>query len=67
VFRIEAEMHQRIVPFAGFEDDVAAAAAVTAARPPARDEFLAPEGQAAVATIASLYVNAGFVNEHGRK
>src|SRR5271157_5112296 len=51
---------------AGFHDDVAAVAAVPAGRTAARHELLAPEGHAAVAAIACLDPDSGFVNEHGR-
>ena len=54
VFRIEAEVHQGIVAFAGFHDDVAALAAVAARRAAARDELLPAEGHAAVAAVAGL-------------
>src|SRR6185312_6156515 len=65
VFRIEAEVYQRVVTLAGFHDDVAAAAAVTARRASARDVLLAPEGEASVAAVAGLYANFGFIDEHG--
>src|SRR5208283_4315245 len=54
VFRIEAEVHERVVTLAGFHDDVAAAPAVTARWTAARHELLTPEGHAAVAAIARL-------------
>ena len=65
VFRVEAEMHQRVVALAGFHDDVAATAAVAARRAAARDILLAPECEASVAAVASLYTNFGFIDEHG--
>ena len=48
VFRIEAEMHERIVALARFHDHVAALAAVAAGRTAARNELLPPEGQTAL-------------------
>ena len=67
VFGIEAEVHQRVVALAGFHDDVAAVPAVAARGPAARHEFLATEGHAAVAAVAGLDSNFGFVNEHGKE
>ena len=67
VLRIEAEMHQRVVPLAGFHDHVAALAAVPTRRPAAWDELLPPECHAAVSAIAGFHPNFGFVNEHCKK
>ena len=64
VFRIEAEVDQRVVAFAGFHDDVAAAAAVAAGGAAARNKLLPAEGHAAVATVAGLDANYRFVNKH---
>src|SRR5215469_17641475 len=57
-------MNQRVVALAGFHEDVAALAAVAARGPSAGDKLLAPEGDAAVAAITSLYADCGFVDEH---
>ena len=65
VFGIEAEMHERVVTLAGFHDDVAAFASVATGGASSGDEFLAAEGQAAVATVACFDSNCGFVDEHG--
>ena len=48
----------------GDEDDIAAAAAVTAIRAAFRDIFFPAEAQRAVAAAARLHVNAGAVVEH---
>ena len=64
VFRIEAEMHQRVVALARFHPDVAAPAAIAARRPAARNELLPPERHAAVAAIPSLHSNFGFIDKH---
>src|ERR1019366_2571778 len=64
VFRIETEMDQRIVALARFHPDVAALAAIAARRPAARNVLLPPERHAAVAAIASLHSNFGFIDEH---
>ena len=48
----------------GFEDHAAAVASIAARRPAARHIFLAAKGDAAVAAVAGLYVNLGFVNKH---
>ena len=64
VFRIEAEMHERVVALARFHPDVAALAAIAARRPAARHEFLPPERHAAVAAIPGLDSNFGFIDKH---
>ena len=47
-------------------DDMAAAAAVAAVRPAARDVLLAPEADAAVAAVAGAHVDLGLIEEaHG--
>ena len=66
VFGIEAEMDERVVALAGFHDDVAALAAVAAGGAAAGNEFLAAEGQAAVAAVAGFHSDFGFVDEHRR-
>ncbi len=65
VLRVIAEVNQRVVPLARLHDHVAAAAAVAARGPPARHELLAPEGHAAVAAVAGLHANLGFIDKHG--
>src|SRR5262249_30662892 len=51
----------------GDEPDTAAVAAVAAAGPAERNEFLAPEADAAVAAVAGVDGDFGFVDEfHGR-
>ncbi len=67
VFRIEAEMQQRVVMRAGDHGDVAAAPAIAAARSPARHILLAPERQTAVAAIPGLYADSYLIYEHGEK
>src|SRR5208282_4651798 len=64
VLGVEAEVDEGVVALAGFHDDVAAAAAVAARGPAARDELLAAEGEASVAAVASLYADIGFVDKH---
>src|ERR1700691_1346966 len=64
IFRIETEMHQRIVALARLHPDVAALAAVAARRAAARNEFLPPERHAAIAAIPSLDSNFGFIDKH---
>ena len=61
---VEAEVQQRILVLVGDQVDVAAAAAIAAARPSARDELLPPERQAAIAAVARLHVDSDFVDEH---
>ncbi len=64
VFGVEPEMNQRVMALARLHDDVAAMAAVAAGRAAAGDKFLAPEGHASIATVASFYSNFNFVQEH---
>src|SRR3954447_13399386 len=64
VFGVEAKMDQRVVPLAGFHDDVAALAAITAGGPSTRNKLLPPKSKTAVAAVAGLYANCGFINEH---
>jgi len=64
VFRIEAEMDERIMAFAGFHNDVAAAAAVAAGGTAARNKLLPAKGHASVATVAGLNPNDRFINKH---
>ena len=64
VFRIEAEMDERIVPLAGFHHDVAATAAIAAGGSAARDKLLPAKGHASVATVAAFDPDDCFVNKH---
>jgi hypothetical protein len=55
-------------PGIGLEDDVPAVATVPAIGPAARNVLLPPEGDAAIAAVAALNDNLGFVDEfHGGK
>ncbi len=67
VFRIEAEVHQRVVAFAGLHDDVAALAAIAARRSAARDKLLPAESHAAIAAVPGLDPNFCLVDEHSRQ
>ena len=49
---------------AGFHNDVATLAAISARRASARDKLLPPEGEASVATVTGFHSNFGFINEH---
>jgi len=64
VLGIETEVDERVVTLARFHDDVAALAAVTAGRPPARDEFFAAERHAAIASVACFHNNLCFIDKH---
>ena len=64
VFGIEAEMDQRIVPFARFHDDIAAASAIAARGAAAGNKLLPPEGNAPVAAIPSLHPNSSLIDKH---
>ena len=67
VFGIEAEMEQRVAMDGGHHDDVAAAAAVAAAGTAARNVFLAPERQTAVAAVARFHGDSYFIYKHENK
>jgi hypothetical protein len=67
VFRIEAEVNQRIVALAGFHDDVTTAAAVTAGWAASGNKFFAAEGHAAVAAVACFNADNSFVYKHELK
>lgn len=61
---IVAIAQQRVVVGVRLEINVAAVAAVAARRAAARDVLLPAERHAAVAAVARLYQNFGFVNKH---
>ena len=61
-----AVVDQRVEAVHRLDHDVAAAAAIAAARAPELDELLAPERDAAVAAVAGANVDLGLVEEfHG--
>src|ERR1019366_9136891 len=64
VFRVEAELEQRIGVLARHHDDVAAATAVAAARTAPRDILLPAESQATVAAVAGLHEYSYFIYKH---
>ena len=66
VLGVEAEVDERVVALRRLHDDVAAAAAVAAGGAAAGHKLLAPEGHAAVAAVAGLYADFGFIDEHGK-
>ena len=57
-------MHERIVPFARFHDDVATLAAIATRWPAPRDKLLPPERKAAVAAVPGLHSNCGLIDKH---
>jgi hypothetical protein len=64
VFRIKAEMQQRIVVFARDKNHIATAPAIAAARSSARNILLAAERQTAIAAVARLHADSYFINKH---
>jgi hypothetical protein len=62
---IVAEFQEGVFVRIGDQVDVAAVAAVTAARPALRDEFLAAESNAAMTAVAGFDSDPGFVDEQG--
>jgi hypothetical protein len=67
VLGIEAEVQEGIVVLACDKGNVAAAAAVAAARTAARDVLLAPKSQTAVAAVPGLYTDSYLIDEHTDK
>jgi hypothetical protein len=57
-------VNQRVVPFARFHDDIAAASAITARGAAPWNKLLSPESNAPVAPVPSLYTNPSFIDEH---
>jgi len=64
VFGVIAEVDEGVVALRAFHDDVAAAPAVAPGGTAAGHELLAPEGHAAVATVAGFDSNFCFIDEH---
>jgi hypothetical protein len=64
VFRVVAEMNQRVVALRCLHHHVAAASAVAAGGASARHKLLAPKGHAAIAAITGLDSDFRFVDEH---
>ena len=64
VFRVEAEMNERVMALARFHHDVAAAPAVAAGGPAARDKLLPAKSHTTVAPVAGLDPNDRFINKH---
>jgi hypothetical protein len=65
VFRVVAKVDEGVVALRAFHDNVTTAPAVSAGRTAAGDEFLAAEGHAAIAAVASFDTNFCFIDEHG--
>ena len=63
-FAVVAVAQQRVVVGIGFEINAAAAAAIAAGWPAARNVLFAAKRDAAVAAVAGFYIDFGFVNEH---
>jgi hypothetical protein len=64
VFRIKAEMDERVMPLTGFHHNVAAAPSVAARGAAARNKLLPAKGHASVATVAAFDPDDRFVNKH---
>jgi hypothetical protein len=64
MLRVIAEMEQSVVMRIRNQNDIAPAPAVTAAGTAARNEFLSPESQTAISSIACLHGNNDFVYKH---
>src|ERR1700692_2007613 len=65
VFRINPEMHQRIVPLARFHPDIASAPTIAARGPSPRNKLLPAECHAAIPAIPRLNPNFCLINKHG--
>lgn len=66
VFRIKTELKKSVLVLGGNQKNVAAPTSIPATGTSARNVFLPAEGQAAIAAIASLDQDAGFVDEQLR-
>jgi hypothetical protein len=64
VFRVEAEMDERVVALAGLHHNVAAAASVASGRAAARNKLLPAKGHAPIATVTGLDPDDCFINKH---
>src|SRR6185437_1418287 len=64
VFRIKAEMHQRVVALTGFHDHVATATAVAAGGTAAGHELFPAKSHTAVAAVSGFDSDYCFVNKH---
>src|SRR5262249_61249500 len=64
IFRIEAEVDQRVVALAGLHDHVATASAIATGWAAARDKLLPAEGHAAVSAPARFHPDYCLVNKH---
>ena len=64
VFRVEAEMDERVMALTGFHNDVAATATVATGGAAARNKLLAAKGHASVATVTAFDPDDRFVNKH---
>jgi hypothetical protein len=64
VFRIEAEVNQRIVAFTGFHHNIATITTVAARGTSTRFIGFAPESDTAVSAISGLDSNCCFINKH---
>ena len=64
VFALIAEIGQGVHPVVGNEQYAAALAAVAAVGTARRDKFLAMERDRAVAAVACLDFNDGFIDNH---
>src|SRR5436190_9266954 len=64
---VVTELEQRVLLRVGDKIDIAAVAAIAAARAALRDELLPSKGDAAVPAVSGAHRDFGFVNEHGEK
>ena len=63
IFALVAEVHQSGQVIVGHKDDVAAASPVAAVRAAGRHEFFAVEGHGAIAALACMQPDGGYVNK----
>ncbi len=64
VLWVEAEIDQRIVSLAGFEDDTAAVSPVAAGRSAAGNELFPAKGHTSITPVTGFYPNFGFIDKH---
>ena len=64
-FAIVAIPQQRVVVWVRLHKDVAAVSAIAARRSASRNVLLPAKSDAAVAAVAALHYDFGFINKHG--
>jgi hypothetical protein len=64
VFRVVAEVDEGVVALAGFKDDAATVAAVSAGGTAAGNELLTAKSHASITAVTGFDPNFGFIDKH---